>query len=158
MTFPFQPPSFQYDPKLWAKLSGAPLNELWPLNGAKIPHRPRSCRSGRGQAGDLEVAKAAGSLPPELERRHAQHYLDLLDAGSEAVRAYSPQPYPGRVVLFTAAGEAPRSEDETMGWGELVPGLELCRTPGRHMTMLRPPQVELLAARLRDLLDTGRTV
>jgi len=106
----------------------------------------------------LEAARAAGALSPELGRRHAQRYLDLLDAGSAAVRRYSPQPYPGRVVLFTAAGEARRSADETLGWGELVPALKLCRTPGRHLTMLRSPHVELLAARLRDLLDTSRPV
>ncbi|MCP4662610.1 MAG: hypothetical protein GY856_45015, partial [bacterium] len=89
----------------------------------------------------------------------ARRYLRVYEGGHDAIGTYSPGPYPGRVVLFRATEEpASAAADETLGWRELVEGeLEVCRVPGHHWAMVYPPHLEVLAERLRRLLDEVRT-
>ncbi|MFE9614016.1 amino acid adenylation domain-containing protein [Streptomyces sp. NPDC006012] len=75
-----------------------------------------------------------------------------------AVRTpYTPRaPYPGRVQLALADdslfdGDANRRLKDAMaaGWRRWAPDLEAFDLPGTHMTILRPPNSEVLGARLR---------
>ena len=60
---------------------------------------------------------------------------------------------PGRAVLFRAAADLETDGDETRGWDAWVEGgLTVIRTPGTHRTMIDPPQVEVIAERLRTPL------
>jgi len=67
-----------------------------------------------------------------------------------AVRAYQPQPYAGRVVLFRPAD---RILDIRYGWGDLVAGgIDVRENPGDHLSILRPPNHEILASSLTACL------
>ncbi len=75
-------------------------------------------------------------------------------ASAEAMFAYRPRPYPGRLVHFRAAirraGEPPRPEQP---WVDLAQeGAEVHIVPGDHLSMHQRPQVEVLARRLRRSL------
>jgi amino acid adenylation domain-containing protein len=72
-----------------------------------------------------------------------------------AYRAYTPQPYPGRVALFRARVRplfGPHQPD--LSWRELARGgVEVHVAPGNHLTMLREPGVRALAANLSAALS-----
>jgi thioesterase domain-containing protein len=80
----------------------------------------------------------------------------LVDAYLAAVARYAPEPYPGAAVLLRAV-ERPPKFDHTgrdFGWRALVEGtLEVRDVAGGHGTLLREPNVPVLAAQLRALLD-----
>ena len=70
--------------------------------------------------------------------------------------AYVPRAYPHRVTLFKATRLGGRfGKDPTMGWGLLAAGgVEMHELPGEHLTVLRQPHVNALAAALeRSLRD-----
>ena len=70
-----------------------------------------------------------------------------------ACASYTPSPYVGRVTLFRTDHGGPR-HDPRMGWDKLARGgLDVKRIPGSHMTLLRPPNVEVFAGMLRESLD-----
>ena len=76
-------------------------------------------------------------------------------AGAEAMFAYRPRPYPGRLVHFRAArrrpGEPLRPEQP---WVDLAEeGAEVHVVPGDHVSMHQRPHVETLAQRLKRLLS-----
>ncbi len=96
-------------------------------------------------------------------------YRGLFVAGQR----YVMRPYPGRVVLLRAASQvserndtmaawqrddatlgalAALGADPTLGWGRYCADLEVHNLPGNHFSMLRPPHVDTLAARLADAL------
>ncbi|NEQ88472.1 MAG: hypothetical protein F6K26_53720 [Moorea sp. SIO2I5] len=66
-----------------------------------------------------------------------------------AMYRYQPQPYSGRIALFCAR----ELEAEDRGWNDLaVGGLETYSIPGDHYTMMRSPDVEILAKQLEVLV------
>jgi thioesterase domain-containing protein len=80
----------------------------------------------------------------------------LVDAYLDAVARYAPERYPGSAVLFRAVERPPRFEHtgRDFGWRELVGGeLEVRDVAGGHGTLLREPNVQVLAAQLRVVLD-----
>ncbi|GAA2787282.1 SDR family NAD(P)-dependent oxidoreductase [Saccharopolyspora taberi] len=87
-------------------------------------------------------------------------YTSYVDA--RVAENYSPRPYGGRVVLYRAQDAEdtmttldPRylRTDEALGWDEHVPALEVVRIPGNHLSLIDPPQVDVLAGHLRPLLE-----
>ncbi|MCT7979016.1 non-ribosomal peptide synthetase [Laspinema olomoucense] len=82
--------------------------------------------------------------------------LPIFQANSQAVLQYQPSIYPDRMTLITSSDRAiATGEDPTLGWGQLTPEpIELIRIPGNHLTMLRKPQVQHLADRLRECLES----
>jgi thioesterase domain-containing protein len=68
----------------------------------------------------------------------------------QAVAAYQPQPYPGRLVLFRARWQPLfSSHDPTLGWGKFaLGGVTRHVIPGNHDSILYSPNVEQLAAHL----------
>jgi len=77
--------------------------------------------------------------------------LDLIKSNGRALRRYHPEPYAGRLTIFSA--EARYAPDLLAAWSALAPaGVELYRAAGDHYTMLRPPHVASLADQLRECL------
>lgn len=84
-------------------------------------------------------------------------------AHKQAGRKYQPQLYPGRAILWRAA-EYPQTwsswlplvkTDPQLGWGQLfAQGLEIQDVPGHHFNMLHEPHVQVLANRLRAVLES----
>jgi thioesterase domain-containing protein len=73
-----------------------------------------------------------------------------------AMWGYRPQPYPGKITLF-ASQEQPTSidiaRDPCLGWGAWAEeGVEVHRVPGRHLDVIREPNVRILAAGLSECL------
>jgi acyl-CoA synthetase (AMP-forming)/AMP-acid ligase II/thioesterase domain-containing protein/acyl carrier protein len=77
------------------------------------------------------------------------------DIRRQARTGYRAQPYPGDITLFRALTRyAPAySMDEFLGWRDVTQGtLDVHEIPGDHYSMLNPPNVEVLAQKLRAYL------
>ena len=121
----------------------------------------------------LRRAQLRGLAPEQMRHDEARHRLARLAGHIEARKRYVPLPYAGRVTLFRARQQLlaagpernprladavrqglPRVADLEMGWGELAAqGVEVHELPGNHFSMLRPPNVSILAETLRDCLS-----
>jgi thioesterase domain-containing protein len=44
------------------------------------------------------------------------------------------------------------SHDPTLGWDSVAPKLRIIDVPGDHVTMFAPPNVDVLASKLAELL------
>jgi amino acid adenylation domain-containing protein len=126
-----------------------------------------------GEGGDGRNGRAAGGLRRFLEKAAVaelvesdeqlvlQHsptlgpLLRVFQASGEATLRYAPPPFAGRLVLLrTAASMGTRHRDEPLGWSPLVEGgVEVHRMPGNHMSLLREPHVDAVAARLLACLE-----
>jgi amino acid adenylation domain-containing protein len=131
----------------------------------KIGHKVRRSKTGR-----MAQWQAEGVLPAVDERRHEldadvapsvpqtlQVYRQIRRAIAtviaRALMEYLPQVYRGKIALFTAEATGGMSRDFRRGWAKLTTGeLEDYVVPGNHMTMMRKPHVQTLAAKLRDCL------
>jgi amino acid adenylation domain-containing protein len=128
----------------------------------------------------LVAARRSGSLPPDFSRDELRHHLDVFSANARALRRYRPRPYAGHVLLLLAqesgpdapttpaalaADNAPATRadaaagarqapaaDASRGWAALASGVTIERIPGNHYTLVRRPQVAVLAERLRRRL------
>ncbi|MEZ5645334.1 MAG: amino acid adenylation domain-containing protein [Burkholderiaceae bacterium] len=101
--------------------------------------------------------------------RHLLHAAQVLEQersrrdepGQRRIRAYARAIREHTAVqgempaLFLQAGDDP-STHPAYGWGDLIPGLVIERVPGRHMDILDPPNVAVLAARLKHRLSQTR--
>ena len=107
----------------------------------------------RWQSVAEQAQRAEGPMVPEIRRMAATCVAHL-----EAAERYVLQPYDGRVVLLR-----PGDGRETLQrrWHELFARLEVETVAGNHYTMLRKPEVDVLAERLAPHLHEdgcGETV
>ncbi|OYD97754.1 non-ribosomal peptide synthetase [Nostoc sp. 'Peltigera membranacea cyanobiont' 210A] len=86
--------------------------------------------------------------------------LRVFYANSQAVLNYVPQAYPKRINLFrTKVQSSIVKEDPSMGWDQIiVGGTEIHHIPGNHLTMLRKPHIQVLAAQLRACIEKAQTL
>ncbi|WP_224245440.1 type I polyketide synthase [Hyalangium gracile] len=73
--------------------------------------------------------------------------------------AYEPRAYPHKVTLFSSEEVRQRrgGREQTMGWGKLAAGgVDVHEIPGDHLSLLKPPYVEVLAARLAACVERAR--
>ncbi|MEH2324927.1 MAG: amino acid adenylation domain-containing protein [Nostoc sp.] len=86
--------------------------------------------------------------------------LRVFYANSQAVLNYIPQVYPKRINLFRTRVQLNVTEPEpSMGWDQLaVEGTEIHHIPGNHLTMLRKPHIQVLAAQLRACIEKAQTL
>jgi amino acid adenylation domain-containing protein len=76
----------------------------------------------------------------------------------QASRAYVPQVYHGKLILFRASEQPAGNEDARLGWGGLATGgEELHDVPGDHFTILTEPSVGVLAKQLTVCLHRARS-
>jgi aspartate racemase len=88
---------------------------------------------------------------PENSRRIAERHW-------RAVLGYRPKSYPGRITLFRSRFQSPfLGLGSMMGWDRVaLGGVEVVRVPGGHLSVLQPPNVDVLAKRLRERLARKR--
>jgi amino acid adenylation domain-containing protein len=81
--------------------------------------------------------------------------LRVFYANNQAVRNYIPQVYPKQITLFRTIQSNITEEDASMGWNQLTnKKTEINIIPGNHLTMLRKPYVQVLAAKLKASIAT----
>ncbi|MBN3924182.1 non-ribosomal peptide synthetase [Nostoc sp. NMS4] len=86
--------------------------------------------------------------------------LRVFYANSQAVLNYVPKAYPKRINLFrTNVQSSIAKEDPSMGWDQLTVGrTEIHHIPGNHLTMLRKPHIQILAAQLRACIEKAQNL
>ena len=89
----------------------------------------------------------------------ARRFLSVWKANMEALQNYAPAVFPGRISFFRAIEWlAPNPEHPELAWISLSgEGIEIFEVPGDHHTMITPPHVSVLAARLRRCLSAIMT-
>ena len=146
---------------IWAFLLDY-LSLLATADRFKLIERTKLPKNWRGR---LEHAAIASLLPQEAQARVLNELtirpmLQVFYANSQAVHHYVPQLYLDRITLFrTPAPSADGTPDLlTLGWQQLTGvEVEMHQIPGNHFTMLRKPQVELLAQQLQVCIEKPLT-
>lgn len=100
----------------------------------------------------MEMARKANRAIPDLDLGQAQRLLHIFKNNSNIARAYTPQPYYGRLTVFKAVERD--GGDTYLGWETVAKGgIDIQIVPGRHQNMIFHPHVQTLAERLRTCLD-----
>ncbi|MFI9100917.1 beta-ketoacyl synthase N-terminal-like domain-containing protein [Streptomyces fildesensis] len=109
----------------------------------------------------IQRLQASGALPaPILEHQRAS-YLDL-----RVAERHVPSLWTGRTVLFRAQDQAARAvrdrrferTDEGAGWQEFCTDLAVVPVTGHHLSLLDPPNVQLIAQHIAELTGTSAAV
>ncbi|HEX9942665.1 MAG TPA: amino acid adenylation domain-containing protein [Thermoanaerobaculia bacterium] len=139
---------------LWddAELLARAFQEILPVSAAELRALPAAEDRLRRV---IELARAAGQIPPDFDLRQARRYLAVFQGNQLALQGFRPGPYPGRITLFRAEQGVEAAGDETLGWSGLAAAVEVHLVPGRHEHMIFQPAVRVLAARLRACLDAA---
>jgi thioesterase domain-containing protein len=88
-------------------------------------------------------------IPAFLRRPRRDFDLNWFAAGR-----YAPQPYPGKVTLFQAGDPDEERIWRNDQWLQLAgEGVEVRTIPGSHVSLMKEPQVELLAKEITDCLS-----
>ncbi|MFB2968337.1 amino acid adenylation domain-containing protein [Aerosakkonema sp. BLCC-F183] len=85
-----------------------------------------------------------------LKELTSKSIFKVFQANSAATVSYVPQVYPGKITLFKSSDRTSiTNQDPTMGWSKLsATVVEVHQVPGNHLTMLRKPNVRVLAEQL----------
>ncbi len=155
---PGEPGGIGSDPLDEAAVRALFARDLSGLMGKELP----ATASGLDQLGpDVPLAEAfaqaqaAGLLPAELDFAATLGMLAIFRANLVRLQGYAGGFYPGRVTLFRATGApapapgAPPS-GPALGWEALAAVVEVEPIPGDHYSLVRPPAVEAIAARLDE--------
>ncbi len=100
----------------------------------------------------IKQAQSIGALPDGVD---AHHVVNLTRCNFEAMAGYQPQPYPGTLTFYRARDRKPTDPQQPESpWIELAGGgTEVHIVPGDHITMHHPPNLSVLAERIRQALD-----
>jgi thioesterase domain-containing protein len=91
-------------------------------------------------------------LPPE--------FVKMMESNLRALREYTPKHYPGRLTLLRASTRPLlHSQTADLGWSEWVAGgVDILPIPGHHGSILKEPNVQILARQLQSALDKSNQV
>lgn len=100
------------------------------------------------------------NLIPEVSRLKMLDELTILPllrvfyANSQAAASYIPKAYANKITLFRTAQSFGNRQDLTLGWSQLTAAeVEIHKVPGNHLSMMRKPDVQILAEQLRDCIE-----
>jgi len=100
----------------------------------------------------LEHLKRAKIVPLDMELPQVRRLFQVFRCNTLALRRYTPRMYTGSIALFQAGDQLsgePVSAKES-GWRALAGGgLTVHTLPGNHYTLLREPNITLLAEQLQ---------
>jgi len=98
------------------------------------------------------AAKCRNLLPPEVGIEQMRRLFQVFKANRIALANYQPQPYSGRVALFSAS-----EPQEDQGWSSLAAEeFPTYVIPGDHYGMMQQPHVRVLAQKLEACLNQGQ--
>ena len=114
-------------------------------------------------------ARRAGVVPSEITLVEFRQLFDTFKIHANTMLRYRPGTFDGSVTLFNAAeevdelqfgydprdpawvSESKKRKDQLKGWDKLVTGdVEVRLVPGNHFSILRDPNVQVLAEQLRE--------
>lgn len=143
------------------------------VKGRMFTPRERLLRACRLKSGNRLSVRAAHLLKRALSRvrvsdeeeqkvlRDPRHE-EICAAHLQAMRAYRPGFYPGKLTLFKAAEQDPFVKlTDDYGWSAAASEVEITRIPGCHMTLFETANVAVLGHELRTRLakiDDGLAV
>ncbi len=78
---------------------------------------------------------------------------DIVGRQMLAAERYRPRPYTGRIYMFRADSRTELLDDETMGWGKILPDMQINDVPGDHGTINTGENVKILAGKLTKILN-----
>ncbi len=98
----------------------------------------------------LESAMNNNAMPPSAEAR-LRRLLRILKTNLRAMQGYTPGQYDGQIQYFQAREVLPgRPVDAAQGWYPLATqGVEVHEVPGNHLSLLLPPNVQVVAELLK---------
>jgi thioesterase domain-containing protein len=109
-----------------------------------------------GIEAELAELRQRVDMPPDpggRDRATSMRLLSVFASGSLAAFAYETSPLAGGAHLLLCPREPDRWADVVGIWRTLIPsGMEIHEIPGDHAEVMRPPHVEELAKRLRELM------
>jgi thioesterase domain-containing protein len=84
-----------------------------------------------------------------------QEYVKMMESNLRALREYTPKHYRGRLTLIRARTRPLlHSQSADLGWSEWVTGgVDVLSVPGHHASMLKEPNVQVLASTLQTAID-----
>lgn len=88
-----------------------------------------------------------------------QVYRQVNQANRQARENYEPKVYPGKLILFRSQMMSRKYyfSDADGGWGQLaLGGVEVVNVPGNHVTMIKEPNLPILAEKLQVCLDKAQ--
>ena len=102
-----------------------------------------------GKAYGQEAVQAIWRHFPEILR-----VVRVIQANIQAQFDYAPQPYPGPLTLLrTSYAYGENGKSSHLGWRAWAQGgVDIYRVPGNHLSLLRKPNVQVLADQLRRCL------
>lgn len=132
-----------------------PLQNLVPSN--LVQQIEKSTQTVRDVLRSNRLPQFVGQVVQQMEEDFQTVQETLGDKGYEitlkAIRTYEPKTYSGRATLFLAAQSLVRYSGVLWRWHNLVPnGLDVHTIPGSYIGVLKEPQVQRLAAQLKDCL------
>jgi thioesterase domain-containing protein len=122
----------------FAEMHGLALDERW---HALAPDRQLEFL--------IDRAKELHLVPPDFGQEHARWQFEVLLAHNEAMRAFVPRRFKGKVTLFK--GEDWRSSSETGGWSATA-RVETVPILGTHLHLVHEPHVRYLAEQMASRL------
>ncbi|MGK7902911.1 MAG: amino acid adenylation domain-containing protein [Hormoscilla sp.] len=140
-----------YYPRVFAEEMSAPRGKEVPVSFEELQQLMPSQRLGYV----LERAKMFDLLPEEVRVEDLENLFEVFQATAIAAYNYEARPYQGNIDLFNASHQPiDIAGDRTLGWGYLVAGeIEIHEISGDHFSIIREPQVRVLAERLKQARD-----
>jgi amino acid adenylation domain-containing protein len=112
--------------------------------------------NGRLRRGDWRQDREFTEWTLLLLDRRARRTRRLERALIEAVRAYRPGPYDGRVVHVRAADDDRTGPTVEWDWRSVARGgVDVHLVPGSHRVMMRPPRIAYVARIVREAMPDG---
>jgi thioesterase domain-containing protein/acyl carrier protein len=107
--------------------------------------------------GATAKSNESGALNQILDlSTYPEGYVKYAETHWQALTQYQPKPYGGEITLFRAKKQALSNFTHTLGWEALAEDrVHVTVIPGTHESMLQEPNVQIVAAKLRGLLDAA---
>ena len=105
----------------------------------------------------MQQARALNLLPADVDLDHLCCLFDVFKYNAKAAREYAPSPSPVHLSLLLAQeGDEKLQAEQISGWKRLAgAGLESYVISGGHYTILKQPNVTILAERLKAAFEVG---
>jgi aspartate racemase len=108
---------------------------------------------------NADLSKLLQSLKLDTNKLMDRSIEQVTVANWQAMEDYVPQFYQGQVTLFRAILERSAQGwylDPQLGWGNLVPELDVQEISSVHINMFDEPQVKQVAEKLKVCLDKAQ--